>query len=412
MATFTFLFFFLLTWSSNHLFSAEPVLEKKLSGDSANQEITNTPAPKKNKSFSLRVLLDEPLGENDSYTIESSAGIVLVPSDNPTEKKSTKKKITFSLKKGKILLNNKEQSTSSFSLFSRSQQGHLIYKGKKYNGSFLISIHNGSLYLMNLISSEDYVSSVLHKEGWPGWPHEFNKVLAICCRTYALEKVIKARTQRKKGSAKVPYDIKNSTIHQTYQGIHNNEKLNQAVVDTAGIIITYQEKPIEAMFDACCGGAIPAKMAGINFMQAPYLARTAVCSYCKKCPNYRWQVVFTSDDLKQAFGQDLSVIKKIKKITILKKDGAGYVQQLLFSGKHKTIALAGKRAYNALNKKIKSMRFTVQANGKDFVFSGQGYGHGLGLCQWGAREMVEKRISYKKVLAFYYPKTTLMRVAD
>jgi stage II sporulation protein D len=406
------LLFFLLTWSPALLFSAEFLAEQTLSGDSANQEITNTPAPKKNKSFSLRVLLDEPLEENDSYTIDSSAGIVLVPSENLTEKKSTKKPVIFSLKQGKILLNNKEQKSSSFSLFSRSGKEYLIYKGKRYNGSFIMCVHNGLLYLMNLIDSQDYVSSVLHKESWPGWPHEFNKVLAICCRTYALEKVIKARTRRKKGSAKVPYDIKNSTIHQTYQGIHSNEKLNQAVAETAGIIITYQAKPIEAMFDACCGGALPAKMAGVNFTKAPYLARTTVCSYCKKCPNYRWQAVFSSDALKSAFGQDLSVIKKIKKVTVSKKDGAGYVQELLFSDKHKTITLTGKRVYNALNKKIKSMRFTVQAQGNTFVFNGQGYGHGLGLCQWGAREMVEKGSSYKKVLAFYYPHTTLMRVVE
>lgn len=364
----------------------------------------------KGKGFTIRVLLDEPIAANGRWDISSSEGIIIASVEYPEEKRSTKKPLCIEIRDHALFMNTKKQATTSFYCKARGKQGSLIFKGKAYNGTFLLVQQNGLFYLMNLISSEDYVSSVLHKESWPGWPDEFNKALAVSCRTYALEKVLKARHKRKKGTAKVPYDIKNTNIHQTYQGIHSNTKLTQAVADTSGIIIAYQGQPIEAMFDACCGGNIPAKMMGIDFKKAPYLARTTACTTCKKCPNYRWSTTYSAAELKTLFKEEMDTLEKIKSISIYKKDAAGYVQALHLTGKHKQVIVSGKRLYSVL-KKIKSMRFTISQKGSQFTFTGSGYGHGLGLCQWGARGMVEKGKKYTKILSFYYPHTSLMRVS-
>ena len=69
------------------------------------------------------------------------------------------------------------------------------------------------------------------------------------------------------------YHVKNTNKHQTYQGVLNCPILQKAVDETKGIILTYNKKPILAMFDICCGGVIPANMKHVNFKHAPYLAK-------------------------------------------------------------------------------------------------------------------------------------------
>ena len=82
-------------------------------------------------------------------------------------------------------------------------------------------------------------------------PLEVNKAFAIASRSYALVKYLEGAKSKK------PYHIKNTNVHQTYNGFHTNPVLIQAVKETSGVILTYDKKPILAMFDCCCGDVIP-----------------------------------------------------------------------------------------------------------------------------------------------------------
>ena len=158
------------------------------------------------------------------------------------------------------------------------------------------------------------------------------------------------------------------------------------------------------MFDISCGGIIPAKMNGVDFVAAPYLARQYACTHCKSYNKvYAWSADYTFTDLDESLQSLFPDLKGLKEIRIVKRDMAGIVESMQLKAQTGHYTLPGKKLYSILKSKIKSFCFSVAKNEKGIVFKGRGYGHHLGLCQWGARQMVVKGHDYKSVLSFYYP---------
>ena len=62
------------------------------------------------------------------------------------------------------------------------------------------------------------------------------------------------------------------------------------------------------------------------------------------------------------------------------------------------------------NTNLRSTWFTVKASGRDYIFHGRGYGHGVGMCQWGAKGMSEEGKTYQEILEFYYPKAVIKKI--
>lgn len=282
--------------------------------------------------------------------------------------------------------------------------GHGEFNGVPYDGDFCIVPHKDKFLCINCVGLEDYVSSVLKTESWPGWPLEVNKVFAIACRSYVAYKVLEAKRSGR------PYHVKNSNAHQTYRGRHTTSLLKTAVEQTKGIVMGFEGKPILAMFDCCCGGVIPAHIADFDFYKVPYLARTYACHHCKESSLYAWQVSYEQalfDGLLQDYKSE---ILKLHDIHIIEKDKAGLVMQVGLKGPKKHTVISGKKLYSLL-KEVKSFYFDVQKKAGQIVFSGRGFGHHIGLCQWGARQMVRDGCDYKSILRFYYPGAYFMRLS-
>ena len=271
-----------------------------------------------------------------------------------------------------------------------------------YNGSFTISRLGNNTTLVNSVELEKYICSVLNTESWPGWPKEVNKVFAIASRSYVLAQVLRAR------KSKLPYHIKNTNHHQTYSGMHNKIKIKDAVLETKNIILGYNDEPILAMFDSCCGGIIPAHIDGFDFYNHPYLARTQQCLHCKPFKVYSWQATYSNQDFKKTIKQALPHLRKIKKIST-KTDKAGTVKAWLVHGTRDVHSIDARTMYS-LFKEIKSFSFSIDHNINSVQLDGTGYGHHLGLCQWGAREMINKGYRYRDVLKFYYPGAKFMKI--
>ncbi len=288
--------------------------------------------------------------------------------------------------------------------FLQEQCGSLQLLGNSYLGSLQIVRDNQKVMIINSVPIEDYLVSVLRDEGWPGWSLEVNKVLAIACRTYLVSKIMKSR------ALQLPYHIKNSVHHQTYKGQHRKvyEKLKTAVKETHNVFLAYEGQPIEAMFDSCCGGIIPANIAGYDFKKHPYLARTKPCNYCKSAWIYSWDVQYTQAEMKELLAKHDIKVSKIIDVKIMKRDKAGLVEQLCISTPERKIMISGKKAYSIFPK-VHSFSFSVSKKDKRFAFKGKGYGHHMGLCQWGAMNMVKDGYDYQRVLQFYYPGTTFMQ---
>ena len=286
----------------------------------------------------------------------------------------------------------------------REETGCLIFDKNKYLGTFYLIRDKQTILLINSLDIDDYLLSVVHYEGWPGWPIEVNKALVVASRTYLVDKVLKAN------KAKRLYHIVNSIKHQTYKGHHKFTRLKQAVDETRNVFISYKGEPIVAMFDSCCGGVIPAKVPGYDFKNHPYLARTKACTHCKKYWIYHWTKELSRLEITEALSKNYPDLKEITDMKITKKDPAGLVKQVLVSTKHSNFYVTGKQMYS-LFPSVKSYCYTIKKKGKSFLFQGRGYGHHMGLCQWGSLGMVEDNWNYKKILEFYYPGTEFMKLS-
>lgn len=287
--------------------------------------------------------------------------------------------------------------------FESSGPDGIIYNKRRYMGKIQLLPYKDSLLVINQLPMEEYIYSVIKTESWPGWPVEYNKVQAIISRTYALDQIL--RNKR----AKLPYHIRATNINQTYSGAHHTESIRQAVQETEHVFLIYNNQPITAMYDSCCGGVIPAKIAGVNFDQAPYLKRTKPCNYCTACRYYRWEFTTDKGHLEHALRELIPGLRTLRKITIKNNDKAGLVQQLTVHGhRHQTVISAAE--FYRVFKPVKSRAFTISNNMDSITFKGKGLGHQLGVCQWGAKGMIDKGYTYKEVLDFYYPGTKLMRL--
>lgn len=349
----------------------------------------------------IKVLLtDVSISEHSTWHISCNDEISLCEPKSSL-KKNWGKEVTIGLKNGLIYLDGKLFKKSALQI-EATNNANLIFNNKEYQGSFLIIKDGEKFLLINKVELENYIYSVLRTESWPGWPLEINKAFAIASRSYVIAKLLETK------KIKSLYHVKNTNLHQTYQGTHKIERLRQAVEETKGILLAHNNKPILAMFDSCCGGIIPAKMKGVDFKNCPYLARAHECDHCKTCKLYSWKIEYTKKDFEDILRKELPKIKNCKKITV-HKDDAGIVQRVNIYDISRHYYLSGKKFYSLFSS-IKSFAFDISQELNKVILKGNGFGHHLGICQWGAKKMIDDGWNFKQVLQFYYPGTNFIKI--
>lgn len=338
------------------------------------------------------------LNSNGSWQISSKKGLYINYPDNEEVYTSP---LNIVLKNKEIYINNKKVICKELKI--EPVQGFLKFKENEYQGTFIITKYNNNFLLINNVELEDYIFSVLKTECWPGWPLEVYKIMAITSRSYGIANLL----ETKKTSQ--PFHIRNTNKHQTYTGVHYNKLMKQAVEETRGLVLAYKKKPILAMYDACCGGVIPANIAGVNFVKCPYLARKKQCIYCRKCKFFNWSLQYDKKTLTTILKREYPKLTGIKEIRVFKKDKAGLVKIIEVTDGKSRYHITGKRFYSLINKVV-SYYYSITTKGNKIIFKGQGLGHHLGLCEWGARQMVEDGLDYRYILKFYYPGTKFMKL--
>ena len=361
-------------------------------------------AAQKASASLVKVLLEEKENQISTQWCIKSKEKLLVSNPDDTEKKKLLKdpEIALELKKGMLYINKKRYPDNRCMI--TSSDNHLSLNDTRYHGSLLITFYKDKCLIINYVPLEEYLFSVLRSESWPGWPLEVNKAFAITSRSYAIAMILGAKKNDK------PYHIKNTNIHQTYRGVHAQKTLKDAVDQTKGVFLTYDAMPITAMFDSCCGGIIPAHIHGPDFVKAPYLARTYSCTYCRNCKLFNWQAEYDTHSLTALLASVHDSLGHIIGFKITKKDKAGLVQEIQLKGLNSLASLSAQQLYSCL-KEVKSFCFSVQRKSNKIILKGKGYGHHIGLCQWGAREMVRQGWNYKSILQFYYPGTSFMKLS-
>jgi len=279
-------------------------------------------------------------------------------------------------------------------IFSAGDSGETIINGRRFRGDVeFIKDKREKLSLINHINLEDYIRGILYHEVSHYWPMEVLKAQAIVCRSYAVYQITQNHAK--------DFDVTSDIYSQVYGGRTSERyRTNMAVDKTLGLILTYNDTPLPAFFHAACGGHTEDALSVWNIDLAPL--KGAACDFCKKSPHYRWHCELPVKDIKWKLNKAGYKIKDIFEIIIAGRDKSGRITDLEIAGYEEKIPVSKFRIILGPNL-IKSANFTVRTEGPDAVFEGLGWGHGVGMCQWGAYFLAKDGKNYKEILNYYYP---------
>lgn len=270
--------------------------------------------------------------------------------------------------------------------------GDLLVNGTHYSGNIEVWKGEKGLYLINELPLEDYVESVVVSEVGSTWDIEALKAQAVISRTYAI--------YRKNQSGDPRYDLTSSVLHQVYKGSNPHIQITYAVRETAGEILTYEGKPIEALYHSTSGGRTenPEEVFGKSY---PYLK--SVESNCELSPYWVWERKIPKEEIEKALG-----IKGIKGMTINSLTSTGRAKELAVESESGQTPIKATDLRKLLGwSRLPSTNFSMRVNDTSITFEGKGYGHGVGLCQWSALQMAKEGKSYREILSFFYPGTEI-----
>lgn len=279
--------------------------------------------------------------------------------------------------------------------------GGLRVGGRRISARIRITARRGELLAVAVVPLEEYVAAVLSREAPPKFHPDALAANAVAVRTYALSAMEKPRDPT--------HDVVSSVEDQVFEGTDDVAPVfRQAADSTRGMALAWRGSLAKAVFHSTCGGRTEnAKDAwGAD---VPYL-RSIACDDCSHSPVRRWDYRMTAKE-----GRRIALSLGVRaeddlKVEIAGRSSTGRASRIGISSggvRRETAASAFRRA--AGYARVKSLRMEIVPVGDGWVFSGQGYGHGVGMCQWGADGMARSGKTYPSILARYYPETVLVR---
>ena len=280
------------------------------------------------------------------------------------------------------------------------------------NGEITVLV-DGEARTMKL---EDYVVSVVAGEISPDFPTEAIRAQAVAARTYALYKQKTGRPAQHEEAdvcddpahCAAFVDLKTkAAAHRGEQADTAEDVIRQAVEDTAGQVLTYEGEPIVAVFSSAAGEKTE-RAVDVWGSDIPYL-QSVDSPGGEACPKYYDAVVLTADEIRARTAKTLPSADLSGDpsgwFKASERSEAGGIVRMKFGG----VEVKGTVMRTLLG--LNSTNFTVKIDGNTLTFTTTGYGHGVGLSQWGAKYSAEQGQTYDEILAHYYPGTTLTTIS-
>lgn len=289
--------------------------------------------------------------------------------------------------------------TTNKLLITSSSDKPLSVENKAYRGQFQLIKDNGKITVVNIVSLEEYLYSVVPKEAGDEWPMEALKAQTVAARTYAMS--------RKAVRLEHEFDVYDSEIDQVYGGyVCERGRTTEAVDDTKGEILTYDGEPILSYFNSNSGGYTEDALYAFS-LRRPYLIAISD-PYSKNVQDYRWTLRITAAELQKRMKAKGMNVGTIQNFIVTERSPSGRAMKIRVVHSKGVLAMnAGDFRWKVASTMLRSTLFTVKKEGESFLFSGKGYGHGVGMSQWGCYNMGRKGKTYKEILSFYYPGTKL-----
>lgn len=268
---------------------------------------------------------------------------------------------------------------------------------RRYRGKIHVQQRNSLLEIVNELPLEEYLWGVIKPEISPKWPRASILAFTIAARTYAFKKLMDP------SSKATGYHISSEQDDQVYRGVEGEDSYARRLVnETRGRVLTYLGETIESSYHACCGGYTASSKDVWGGKDRPYLVAKRD-NFCKKSPYFDWDFKIEATVLRERLKKRELILGRIYRIKLLEFDEGRRVKRLQIEHQGGKTEFTGKEFRQAVGGgDLKSTLFTVKRHHRYFVFEGKGWGHGVGLCQEGAKAMGEQGYTYKDILEFYY----------
>jgi len=246
---------------------------------------------------------------------------------------------------------------------------------------------------------EEYIAGVVAGEMKADWPVEALAAQAILARTFTMQAIEEKGGVPARGT-QASTDIKE---FQAYNGKAISENVKKAIDMTRGMVVTYQGKPIHAWFHASAGGITASAKEGLDFKETEPLYIQSVQSPDDLAPAdvQNWTASFTKKEVMDVLTKLGKTVTSIDSAEIGNKGPSGRTTTMLIN---KNIQVSGPELRVGLGStKLKSLLLDkVEVSGDTITFTGKGYGHGVGMSQWGANKMATMGKTPQDIIGQYF----------
>lgn len=309
-----------------------------------------------------------------------------------------------------------------------------VFAGRRYRGSLRPVATDSGVVLVNVLPVEEYLRGVVPLEIGDRSPNEQAAVeaQAIAARSYAFVRLAAIDAGAARNAS---YDVLSGVADQVYGGADaERASSDRAVLATAGLVLTYGSRVVSAPYSSTCGGQTAAPEDVWRSGPEPFLRRVSDRIpgsvhrfYCDMAPQFAWTRTFSGDELDAALRSYLRSYVAVpaggpgrtQRVVVESRTPGDRVGRLAIQTDRATFVLRGNDVRYVLRTPggeiLNSTYFSVEtelrrdgALGR-LVVRGNGYGHGIGMCQWGAIGRARAGQSASAILATYYPGTVVGR---
>lgn len=329
---------------------------------------------------------------------------------------------TARCKAGRVELSNGlERRTFDSTVWVDSPTGFItVGAGLRLRDTLQIRAYprDGGCELVNSVDVEKYLEGLVNSEFSSLWSREAIDAQVVAARTYAYFQMGNART-----NPAASFDVESSIKDQVYEGVHKEDaRAAQSVARTRNLILTANgTEPIKAFYHSTCGGQTELPRAVWGREVAGFETRVR-CPYCKVSPRFTWKLTPTAAEFKRAvLAQPKTTVPEyvqqgeLDSLTVVERYPSGRAHWVTSHWKWKGMRLrwdftaVQMRSWLGLNA-MRSTWFEVAFQGGRFQIDGKGFGHGVGMCQWGAKVAAEKGRRMSEILNLYYPDARLAKL--
>lgn len=322
-----------------------------------------------------------------------------------------------------------------------SPVGFLHYGNSPYRDELRIYSTGLLCEVINEVDLEKYLDGLVNSEFSAKWNEESIAAQVVAARTYAYHQILEAKDEKIRKSAH--YDVDATVKDQVYNGSMKEDFHSSRIVTrTRGLVLTQgpdeSPVPMKAFYHSTCGGIteLPEHVWGKTF---PGFKKPVVCPYCAESPRYRWSLDLSTSELVRLIlagaraeakqegllegwpknANEILATGKLLDLRISELNGERRVLKVTTSWADnqsvKELTIPGPRFRDWVGvSRLRSTSFSVFFHKVDGLnswhFEGQGNGHGVGMCQWGAKVMGEKGFKMESILKYYYPDAILRKL--